>query len=123
MVTYTRASGDLFGSLPGPRAEAEYQPAEAKPEPGHKTVTDPSAVTTRGQCTNTAGVRLLGIISPKPQSSGLAADGQPSCAELGNIWQNTRLIHQPESEKLGKIRRCHHGTLVLTSLLSMAVNR
>lgn len=95
--TSTRASGGIFGTLPGPRAAAECQPAEAKPELGHRAVTDPTAATTRGQGTNMAGGRFLGITSPKAtaQSTGPAAGRQLSCF----AWQHSakhRLIHQPE---------------------------
>lgn len=87
VVTNTRASGSMFDTLPGPRAAAECQPAEAKPEPGHRAVTDPSAATTMGRGTNMAGRRFLGITSPEAtaQSSGSAADsqlGRSACQHL-----------------------------------------
>lgn len=86
VITNTRASGGIFGTLPGPREAAECQPAEAKPEPGCRAGTDPSAVATRGQGTSMAGGRFLGITSPKAtaQSSGPAAAGQLS----RSAWQH-----------------------------------
>jgi len=87
VVTNARASGGIRGILPGPRAAAEHQPAEAKPEPHHRAVTDPSAAIITGQGTNTAGGRFLLVTSPKTtaQSSGPAADGQLSCS----AWQHS----------------------------------
>lgn len=86
MVTRKRASGGIFGALPGPRAAAECQPAKAKLEPGHRAVIGPSAATTRGQGTNIAGRKFLGIMSPQAtaQNSGPDADGQLSCS----AWQH-----------------------------------
>lgn len=112
VVTNTGASGGIFGTLPGPRAAAECQPAEAEPDSDHKTVTDPSAATRDKQ---TAGRRFLGITSPKTtaQSSEPAADGQLSCS----AWQHLakHLYYRVVDQKMSAWDICNESIIIVHS--------